>query len=126
VEDKNLGRALEVLRIARGWTQDELSRAAEMRGSSISRYESGKELPDADALRRLVAAMGFAPDAVERTRRFLAGLRGETGASEEGREARSPEAAAALEREAAALQADLDGVASRLGRLLRDLARHAG
>jgi transcriptional regulator with XRE-family HTH domain len=126
VEDKDLGRALELLRVARGWTQDELSRAAGMRGSSISRYESGKELPDADAVQRLVAAMGFAPDAVERTERFLAGLRGEAGASEDAREERSPEAAAALEREAAALQADIDGVAARLGRLLRELARQAG
>jgi len=126
VADKDLGRALELLRVARGWTQDELSRAAEMRGSSISRYESGKELPDADAVRRLVAGMGFAPDAVERTRRFLAGLHGEAGADEGGRETRSPEAAAALQREAAALQADIDGVAARLGRLLRELARHAG
>ena len=120
--DKDLGRALEVLRIARGWTQDELSRAAEMRGSSISRYESGKELPDADAVRRLVAAMGFAPDAVERTRRFLAGLRGENEAGEKG-EASGAEAPAAQQGEGERLEAEIDGVVSDLGRILRELAR---
>ncbi|HVF61120.1 MAG TPA: helix-turn-helix transcriptional regulator [Thermoanaerobaculia bacterium] len=122
MEDKDLGRALEVLRIARGWTQDELSRAAEMRGSSISRYESGKELPDADAVRRLVAALGFAPDAVERTRRFLAGLRGEKEASEKGG-ASEAEAPSAQPGEAERLEAEIDGVVSDLGRVLRELAR---
>jgi transcriptional regulator with XRE-family HTH domain len=124
VADKDLGRALELLRIARGWTQDELSRAAEMRGSSISRYESGKELPDADAVRRLVAGMGFAPDAVERTRRFLAGLRGDKEAGQEGGEP-GPEAPAARQGEVERLEAEIDGVVSHLGRVLRELARRS-
>ena len=121
MEDKDLGRALEVLRIARGWTQDELSRAAEMRGSSISRYESGKELPDVDAVRRLVAAMGFAPDAVERTRRFLAGLRGEEAGEKGG--GSGAEAPAAQPGQVERLEAEIDGVVSDLARVLRELAR---
>lgn len=95
-----------------------------MRGSSISRYESGKELPDADAVRRLVAAMGFAPNAVERTRRFLAGLRGEKEASEKAG-ASGAEAPAARQGEVERLEAEIDGVVSHLARVLRELARRS-
>lgn len=116
----DLGQALRLLRFVRGWEQRQLARAAKLRGRAVAEFEGGSR-PEPEELRRLIAAMGFPPDAVERAQRFLGGLR-ETG-PEEAAAAAPAEETAALEREVEQLEAEMDGVRSRLGRLLRDLAR---
>lgn len=118
----DLGQALKLLRFVRGWEQRQLARAAKLRGRAVAEFEGGSR-PEPEELRRLIAAMGFPPDAVERAQRFLAGLR-ETGPEEAA--APPAEETAALEREVEQLEAEMDGVRSHLGRLLRDLAHRRG
>jgi len=121
----DLGQALKLLRFVRGWTERQLARAAGVRDRLVGQYERGERRPEAEELRRLVAAMRFPPDAVERAQRFLAGLR-EPGPQQEVVAARPPEATGALEQEVEGLEAEMDAVRSHLGRLLRELARRDG
>ena len=117
----DLGKALELLRFVRDWTQRELARKAQVRGGWMADYESGAARPEPEELRRMVAAMGFPPDAVERARRFLAYLHGESPAEEAP--AASAEEIAALERELEQYEQETAGAAARLNRILRQLAR---
>jgi transcriptional regulator with XRE-family HTH domain len=119
----DLGEALKLLRYVRGWEQRQLARAAKVRGHWVGEYESGDRRPEPEELRRLVAAMGFAPDAVERTHRFLAGLR-EIGPPEAPEERAAADAS--LERELEQFEAEMAAAVSRLSRTIRQLARRDG
>jgi transcriptional regulator with XRE-family HTH domain len=57
--DSEMSTVLAVLRLIRGWSQGELSRAAGIRASSISDYERGKKVPSQRTLERLMTAMGY-------------------------------------------------------------------
>jgi transcriptional regulator with XRE-family HTH domain len=54
-----LGRALAVARILRGWQQQDLAEASGVGGPAISDYERGVKVPEMATLERLVAALGF-------------------------------------------------------------------
>jgi transcriptional regulator with XRE-family HTH domain len=71
---REIARALTVLRVARGWNQDELARASEVRPSAISDYERGRKMPELETLRRLLAAMGYPLAAIDFTRAFIESL----------------------------------------------------
>jgi transcriptional regulator with XRE-family HTH domain len=52
-----LGRAVRELRVARGWSQTDLARAARMTQSAIARFESGGTVPTIPVLERLAGAL---------------------------------------------------------------------
>jgi transcriptional regulator with XRE-family HTH domain len=81
-----LNIALTVLRIVRGWTQDDLGKAAGIPNSSISDYERGKKVPSLKTLERLMAAMGFSIQSLQRTRRFIQAVRAESLLSDDANE----------------------------------------
>ena len=54
-----VGTRLAILRLVRGWNQDELARRAGIRAGTISDYERGKMVPGVVALQRLLDAMGY-------------------------------------------------------------------
>jgi transcriptional regulator with XRE-family HTH domain len=75
--DAELNVALTILRIIRGWTQDDLGKASGIPNSSISDYERGKKVPGLRSLERLTAAMGFTVASLQRTTRFIQAVRSE-------------------------------------------------
>jgi transcriptional regulator with XRE-family HTH domain len=75
--DNQLGRVLAVLRMARGWSQGELSRRAGIHKSAASEYERGKKVPQYVTIQRLLAALGYPESALDRGRQFLAALDGQ-------------------------------------------------
>jgi transcriptional regulator with XRE-family HTH domain len=115
----DLGQALKLLRFVRGWEQRQLARAAKVRGHWVGEYESGRR-PEPEELRRLIAAMGFPPDAVERAQRFLAGLH-ETAPPQAPEE--RVETDASLERELEQFEVEMAAASSRLSRAIRRVAR---
>jgi tetratricopeptide (TPR) repeat protein len=66
--------ALTYLRIARGWSQATLARAAKTSGPKICEYE--RRSLSRDTLERLVALMGYTADDIDLSLLYLAGLRG--------------------------------------------------
>lgn len=72
--ENRLPLSLAVLRVSRGWSREELEILSGLRRSSVSNYERGKEAPRAATLRRLLAAMGFPPSALEDARALVASL----------------------------------------------------
>ena len=110
-----LGTLLAVLRIVRGWNQEELAQASGLRSGTISDYERGKMVPGLNALQRLLSAMGYPLAALDQTRAFVDGLQtgGLPAASAEG-----ADGPAALRREVEQASADAGRVVSRLTRLM--------
>jgi len=53
-----IGRALRVVRSAKGWTQGELAKRAEFDPSTISLIEAGKRQPAMRAVERLARVLG--------------------------------------------------------------------
>ena len=78
LEGKELGLALAVLRIVRGWNQKELAKAAGLHNSAISDYERGRFVPELKTLERIVTAMGFSFAALDHTRGLLTYLTSQT------------------------------------------------
>jgi transcriptional regulator with XRE-family HTH domain len=70
-----LSIVLTVLRVVRGWNQDDLARASGIRNTSLSDYERGRKVPELKTLRRLVAAMGYPLSAVDSAGAFIHSLR---------------------------------------------------
>ncbi len=62
---------LALLRVSRGWNQDQLSTASGVRPASISSYERGKLTPSIKMLHRLTTAMGYTLSALEIAQGFL-------------------------------------------------------
>lgn len=52
-----LGMRLAILRRRRGWTKVQLSESAGVSASNLSRYESGKKIPQIDTLERILDAL---------------------------------------------------------------------
>jgi transcriptional regulator with XRE-family HTH domain len=67
--------ALAVLRVVRGWNQDDLAKASGVRNSSVSDYERGRKVPELRTLERLVSAMGYPLSAIDQARAFIEALR---------------------------------------------------
>jgi transcriptional regulator with XRE-family HTH domain len=73
-----LNVALAMLRLARGWNQDELASRSGVRSSSISDYERGKIVPGIESLRRLLGAMGYPLAALDQALVLTVKLRAES------------------------------------------------
>jgi transcriptional regulator with XRE-family HTH domain len=69
--EREVGRALAILRVVRGWNQDDLARASGVRPSQISDYERCRKVPELVTLRRMVEAMGFPLSAIDYTRLYI-------------------------------------------------------
>ncbi|HLX10670.1 MAG TPA: helix-turn-helix transcriptional regulator [Thermoanaerobaculia bacterium] len=67
--------ALAVLRVVRGWNQDDLAKASGVRNSAVSDYERGRKVPELRTLERLVSAMGYPLAAIDQVRMFIEALR---------------------------------------------------
>jgi transcriptional regulator with XRE-family HTH domain len=76
-ETADFSLTLAILRLSRGWSQDQVARAAGLTNSAISEYERGKKVPELRNVRKIVAALGYRLSAIERTEDFLADLRAE-------------------------------------------------
>ena len=78
MNEDHLRVALTVLRIVRGWNQEELAHAARVRPGTISYYELGKLVPSLRTLQRLTGVMGYPLSAVEEAQSFVATLRAQS------------------------------------------------
>lgn len=77
VEPADFSLTLAILRLSRGWSQDQVARATGLTNSALSEYERGKKVPELRNVRRIVSALGYRLSAIERTEDFLADLRTE-------------------------------------------------
>jgi transcriptional regulator with XRE-family HTH domain len=125
-----LSVALTILRVVRGWTQNDLSKASQVPNSSISDYERGKKVPTLKTLDRLTAAMGFSILSLQRTQRFIAAVRSESLLSDlQEQSAASPGFEPAAEppvfgsASPAALQWEVDELSAEAGRVVSRLTR---
>lgn len=57
----NLGKALNLIRDLRGKSQAQVAREARIGKSQLSKYESGKELPKLDSLKKVLGALEVGP-----------------------------------------------------------------
>jgi transcriptional regulator with XRE-family HTH domain len=76
--DAELGVALTVLRIVRGWSQEELAKASGIRSGSISDYERARMIPGLKTLRRLMGAMGYPLAVLDQTQSFIDALKADS------------------------------------------------
>ncbi|HYN20199.1 MAG TPA: helix-turn-helix transcriptional regulator, partial [Thermoanaerobaculia bacterium] len=123
--------ALTILRVVRGWTQDDLAKASGTPNSSISDYERGKKVPSLKTLERLTAAMGFSIQSLQRARRFIEAVRSESLLTDLAME--WPEESVGFEAAAepaafgsaspAALQWEVDQLSAEAGRVVSRLTR---
>jgi transcriptional regulator with XRE-family HTH domain len=77
-ESGDFSLALSILRISRGWSQDQLAKAAGLTNSALSEYERGRKMPELRSLRKIVTALGYRLSAIERTEDFLRELKAES------------------------------------------------
>lgn len=56
----SIGENIKVLRLARGWTQEELAQRLHLTRQAVGHYESGRTVPDVDTCRRLAEVFGVA------------------------------------------------------------------
>jgi transcriptional regulator with XRE-family HTH domain len=70
--------ALSILRISRGWSQDQVAKASGITNSALSEYERGKKVPELKSVKKIVKALGYELSAIERTEDFLRELRAES------------------------------------------------
>lgn len=54
----SIGENIKVLRLARGWTQEELAARLHVTRQAVGHYESGRTVPDVDTCRRLAEVFG--------------------------------------------------------------------
>ena len=57
-----IGENIRVLRLARGWTQQQLAEQLHLTRQAVSHYESGRTQPDVDTCRRLAQVFGVELD----------------------------------------------------------------
>ena len=108
-----LGTVLAVLRIVRGWNQEELAQASGLRSGTISDYERGKMVPGLNTLQRLLGAMGYPLAALDQARAFVDSLR----------TARLPAEAPGITGGPAALRREVEQVSAEAGRVVSRLTR---
>lgn len=59
---QEFGKRLYSLRVARGWSQSDLSRRADIPRDAISKYSRGINLPDPENLKKLADLFGVRPE----------------------------------------------------------------
>jgi transcriptional regulator with XRE-family HTH domain len=122
--------ALIVLRVVRGWNQDDLAKASGIRNSAVSDYERGRKMPELKTLEQLVSAMGYPLSAIDQARVFIQALRSgsalfdstllrrpHSGASDDD-QASGPEGPAALQWEVEQVSAEMGRAVSRMTRVM--------
>jgi len=125
--DGDVSVALTVLRVVRGWNQDDLARASGVRNSAVSDYERGRKVPGLKTLIRLISSMGYPLSAIDHVMSFIAALRSGTGLS--GPVVRLPaadgqdDAEADATGESAALQWEVEQVSAEVGRAVSRVTR---
>jgi transcriptional regulator with XRE-family HTH domain len=67
----DMGTALAILRIVRGWSQDELAKAAGLRSGTISDYERRKMIPGLATAKKLLAAQDYTWGALDAAQDFV-------------------------------------------------------
>jgi transcriptional regulator with XRE-family HTH domain len=119
MKERDLPVALTVLRIIRGWSQEELARHSGVRPSSISDYERGKIMPGAGTLLRLLDAMGYTFSALDGTQTLIASVRGNASAGAASLRGPAPAGRATTSRHWEVEQAAVEAgkVVTRLSRL---------
>ena len=125
-----LSTALAVLRVVRGWTQEDLAGASGVRASSLSDYERGKKIPELNTLRRMVSAMGYPLAVVERAQNFVYSLRAESLLAEgqptvAGQQPvpKEPVSLDALVENSAVFRWEIEEASAEAGRVVSRLAR---
>jgi transcriptional regulator with XRE-family HTH domain len=130
MSDAGLGMALTVLRIVRGWSQEELAKASGIRSGSISDYERNRMMPGLKTLQRLMGAMGYPLALLDHTQKFIDAVRADSplplpaGSAETSRAvgalpvSEGPFASQALQWEVEQVSAEAGRVVARLTRLL--------
>ena len=125
-----LSTALAVLRVVRGWTQEDLAEASGVRASSLSDYERGKKTPEFNTLRRMLSAMGYPLAVVERAQNFVYSLRAESLLAEgqrveAGRQPapREPVSLDAVVENSAVFRWEIEEASAEAGRVVSRLAR---
>jgi transcriptional regulator with XRE-family HTH domain len=125
--ETDLALTLAVLRVIRGWTQEELAEASGVRPSAISDYERGRKTPELRSLRRLLAAMEMPLAAVDeaqgcvgRIRRLQGAFAGESGLLKARVASRED-----LELAAAVARWDVDQLAEDAAKVVARLVRMA-
>jgi tetratricopeptide (TPR) repeat protein len=69
-----LSRAMETMRIVRGWTKKELSAKSGVRSKLISEYAQGKPVPPREVVLQLAAAMGYPEPYLDFTIAYMEGM----------------------------------------------------
>jgi transcriptional regulator with XRE-family HTH domain len=118
--DEEFRIALQILRIVRGWTQEDLAKACGLRRGTISDYERGKMSPGQRTMQRFLAAEGFSLTALEDAQTFVRRLRGESlgGIEDLGAEVWQALGDPALRREIEEVSLEAGRVVCRIVRLL--------
>jgi transcriptional regulator with XRE-family HTH domain len=128
--DGDVSVALTVLRVVRGWNQDDLAKASGVRNSAVSDYERGRKVPGLKTLIRLIAAMGYPLSAIDHVMSFIDALRSGTMLSEPEPDLPDrPDSEAhgglrdAAAGESAALQWEVEQVSAEVGRAVSRMTR---
>ena len=67
----DLGAVLKFLRLARGWPQGELGKAAGVPGNLLSDYEQGRKTLSRERLESVISVMGYSPEQIDTTLAYL-------------------------------------------------------
>lgn len=120
--------ALTLLRVVRGWNQDDLAKASKVSNSAVSEYERGRKVPELKTLERLVTAMGYPLSAIDQARVFVEALRSGSALFDSTilrRPASEVSAGnnALASDEPAALQWEIEQVSAEIGRAVTRMTR---
>lgn len=124
--ESEVSLALAVLRVIRGWTQEDLADASGVRTSSLSEYERGKKTPELRTLIKVTSAMGYPLSALERAQAAIAEVRYLALANpQDGTVSRGLALPAAEPGSPAAVRWEVEELAHEAGRLAPRLLRAA-
>jgi transcriptional regulator with XRE-family HTH domain len=121
-EDRDLGRAITLLRVVRGWDQGALAKAARISPSAISEYERGRKIPELATLERILRAMEYPLSAIDHTRNYVVTLMAGTffvaPPVPSSIERPPPESSGAVAWEISQAAADLGNATARYARII--------
>jgi len=125
--DGDVSVALTVLRVVRGWNQDDLAKASGVRNSAVSDYERGRKVPGLKTLIRLVSSMGYPLSAIDHVMSFIDALRSGTVLSDPVVQLPAAgvhgDSQAPVAGESAALQWEVEQVSAEVGRAASRVTR---